>query len=234
MASAGSAVPEHPRQITVPIGGGFSIRLPDQPLTLQIVAALIGAAWAAQQQWVEQAKEQRAHFWCDTPGTLLLNLWAAGRIEFWTRETMHLRTALICLDFAYPERLASQFTLDPLLGRLTYLPDGRVFYDLHVRAAMPAKSVPQQPEPPGDDAGQVPTATASVAVTPDRRRPATWFFDIADRLLAEGLDPDDPHCWSMITARLKPPPRKGDPHYIIDQVRLAMKFRAAERSQRNE
>lgn len=67
---------------------------------------------------------------------------------------------------------------------------------------------------------------------PTRRRPPTWFFDLADELHAEGIALDDPHCWSQIATQLERRHIAGNRHHAVDQVRLAMKYRASERARR--
>jgi hypothetical protein len=266
-------VPEHPRHISVPIGGGFFVYLPIDPTPLRLAHVPLVNAWGAMQRWVEADPEKRVLFWRASWTALLFALWYEGLVELWGRDTPELKAKLTQLDFVLPERHSHLFgPLDRMRWQLQYLPTNRWFHDLHMRAVVPADVDPRQPELPMDDPQGAPAETGpslpSVPVgngseplsvisdpggkakaddgeyleelperpsplAPKRRRPAEWFFGLADEFLADGINPDGPHCWSQVSDRLKEKHRTGDHNYNVDQVRLAMNWRAYEKAQRD-
>jgi hypothetical protein len=228
MASAGPDVPERPRRIiTVPIGADFSVDLPTEPSPLRLAYAPLVNAWAALQQWVQADPVKRVLFWRADWLVLLFNLWREGVIELWGRDAPELSAKLTRLDFVVTERLSHLFgPLDRERWRLQYLPTDRWFYDLHVRAVVPADVVPDQPELPIDDPRDTPTVSASAAPAPPKQpRPGPVYFTEADSLIAKGLSPDDPHCWTKISKQ-----HKDKTHYYKERVRLAVAWRAYERT----
>jgi hypothetical protein len=216
-------------QVSVPIGGGLFVYLSREPTPLRLVEPPLVNAWGALQRWIEADPEKRVWLWRADWFVLLFNLWREGLIELWGRDAPSLGSKLTRLDYVVTERFSRLFgPLDFMRWRLQYLPDERWFYDLHVRAVVAADVVPNQPELPIDDPRDAPTVStaATAAAAPKQQRPGPAYFTEADSLLAGGLDPEDPHCWTQISKRLE-----GKSHYYIERVRLAVRWRAFDQAQ---